>query len=69
MRPLASVVIRTLNEERHLEELLAAIRDQNTPDFDVEVVLVDSGSTDSTLPIADAVLLISRRAISRSVGH
>lgn len=53
MRSLVSVVIRTLNEERHLDELLAAIRDQNTPDFDVEVVLVDSGSTDSTLQIAE----------------
>ena len=50
---LVSVVIRTLNEDRHLEELLVAIRDQRTPDFDIEVVLVDSGSTDSTLPIAE----------------
>ena len=52
MQSLVSVVIRTLNEDRHLEELLVAIRDQSTPDFDVEVVLVDSGSTDSTLSIA-----------------
>lgn len=53
MRPLVSVIIRTLNEERYLEELLEAIDSQVHPDFDVEVVLVDSGSTDSTLEIAE----------------
>lgn len=50
---LVSVVIRTLNEERYLGELLDALGTQRTA-FDVEVVLVDSGSTDSTLPIAEA---------------
>ncbi len=52
MKQLASIVIRTLNESRYLEELLGAIADQHTPDFYVEVVLVDSGSTDGTLDIA-----------------
>ncbi|MFY8298538.1 glycosyltransferase [Pseudoalteromonas sp. SS15] len=49
---LVSVVIRTLNEERYLEELLASIKVQESDLFDIEVVLVDSGSTDNTLPIA-----------------
>lgn len=49
---LASIVIRTLNESRHLDDLLAAISQQQTPTLDVEVVLVDSGSTDGTLEIA-----------------
>ena len=49
---LVSIVIRTLNEERYLSELLASIRSQVHPEFDVEVVLVDSGSTDATLEIA-----------------
>lgn len=52
MPPLVSIVIRTLNEERYLGELLEAIRTQVHPDHEVEVVLVDSGSTDSTLDIA-----------------
>ncbi len=47
----ASVVIRTYNEETHLGELLAGIADQETR-HEVEVVLVDSGSTDRTLDIA-----------------
>jgi len=49
---LVSIVIRTLNEQKHLNELLEAIKYQVVDDFDVEVVIVDSGSTDSTLEIA-----------------
>lgn len=49
-----SVVIRTLNEERYLAELLAGIADQDAGSLRVEVVLVDSGSTDATLSIAQA---------------
>ena len=45
-----SIIIRTLNEAKHLESLLAGIRDQNYSDW--EVILVDSGSTDGTLDIA-----------------
>lgn len=49
---LASIVIRTLNEARYLGELLGAIESQEPGDFQVEVVIVDSGSTDGTLEIA-----------------
>lgn len=48
---IVSVVIRTYNEERYLGELLDAIAKQNTAGFDVETVIVDSGSTDGTLGI------------------
>ncbi len=48
----ASVIIRTLNEERHLNELLEAVHAQDCGDTAVEVVLVDSGSSDRTLEIA-----------------
>jgi rhamnosyltransferase len=47
-----SVVIRTLNEGRYLPDLLAAIRQQVCPGIELETVLVDSGSTDDTLEIA-----------------
>lgn len=51
-----SVIIRTLNEEKYLDTLLSLIKNQNI-DFNegsvnIEVVVVDSGSTDSTLIIA-----------------
>jgi rhamnosyltransferase len=48
----ASVVLRTLNEARYLEELLQGIAGQQTDELECEVVLVDSGSTDQTLAIA-----------------
>lgn len=49
---LVSVVIRTLNEERYLEELLSAIQCQVSDVFEIETVIVDSGSSDRTLAIA-----------------
>ena len=46
-----SIVIRTLNEAKHLPSLLDSIERQNRlPD---EVILVDSGSTDTTVSIAE----------------
>ncbi len=50
--PTISIVIRTLNEADHLPTLLDSIEQQLThPD---EVVLVDSGSTDETVAIAES---------------
>lgn len=46
-----SIVIRAFNEEKHIGRLLYGIQ-QQILDEDVEVVLVDSGSTDDTLKIA-----------------
>lgn len=51
---LASIIIRTLNEEKHLDELLSAIETQVSKDLRYEVIIVDSGSTDETLSIAKA---------------
>ncbi len=50
---LLSVVIRTLNEAKHLPALLAAIQSQVLGPHSCEVVLVDSGSTDATLQVAE----------------
>lgn len=49
----ASIVVRTLNEERHLPALLESIASQEVGDIEVEVVVVDSGSTDRTVAIAE----------------
>lgn len=48
----ASIVIRTLNEATHLDDLLGMIARQEPATLDREVVVVDSGSTDGTLDIA-----------------
>ena len=47
-----SIVIRAYNEEKHIRRLLEGIRHQTLKD--VEIILVDSGSTDNTISIAES---------------
>jgi glycosyltransferase involved in cell wall biosynthesis len=49
--PSVSFVIPTLNSARTLEQCLASIRAQDYPD--AEIVIVDAGSTDGTLELAE----------------
>lgn len=48
--PRCSVVIRAYNEEKHIGRLLEGILAQTVRD--VEIILVDSGSTDATVSVA-----------------
>jgi glycosyltransferase involved in cell wall biosynthesis len=48
--PIASVIIRCFNEEKHIGKLLTGIQQQTLNN--IEIILVDSGSTDATLSIA-----------------
>lgn len=48
--PVCSIVIRAYNEEKHLPRLIDGIKRQNLQD--IEIILVDSGSTDRTVAIA-----------------
>ncbi|MEW6239276.1 MAG: glycosyltransferase family 2 protein [Chloroflexota bacterium] len=47
-----SIVIRAYNEAAHLPRLLEGIRQQTVRD--VEIILVDSGSTDATVSVAES---------------
>ena len=49
---IASVIIRTFNEQKYLDQLLGLVFSQKCETVELEVVIVDSGSTDSTLDIA-----------------
>ncbi|MEJ2619923.1 MAG: glycosyltransferase [Candidatus Thiodiazotropha sp.] len=49
----ASIIIRTYNEDRHLESLLEKVSTQDMGEHTFEVILVDSGSEDNTLKIAE----------------
>ena len=51
MKPLASVIIPALNEEKNIRRCLTAVFSQQT-DFEFEAMLVDSGSNDRTREIA-----------------
>ena len=47
-----SIVIRAYNEEKYIGRLLEGIRQQTIKD--VEIILVDSGSTDGTVSVAES---------------
>lgn len=47
-----SIVIRAYNEEKHIGRLLEGIRQQTLTD--VEIILVDSGSSDGTVSVAES---------------
>lgn len=46
-KPVCSVIIRAFNEEKHIRRLLTGISEQSIKD--VQIILVDSGSTDHTI--------------------
>ena len=64
-----SVVVRCYNEEHHIGRLLSGIVQQTVRD--VEIIIVDSGSTDATLSIASRypVKILSIRPEEFSFGR
>ncbi len=48
-----SVIVRSYNEELHIKKLFEGIKRQKFENAEVETILVDSGSEDETLEIAD----------------
>lgn len=52
MEPICSLIIRSYNEEKHIRRLLEGIKRQ-TIYSKVQVILVDSGSSDNTVAIAN----------------
>lgn len=49
-QPVCSLIIRCFNEEQHIGRLLTGIMQQTLKE--VEIIVVDSGSTDATLDVA-----------------
>jgi len=49
--PLVSVVIDTYNQERYIEHAIRSVLEQDLPAGEMEILVVDDGSTDSTLSI------------------
>lgn len=46
--PVISVVIDTFNHERYIEKAIVSVLEQDFPQSDVEILVVDDGSTDRT---------------------
>lgn len=66
---LCSIVIRCCNEEEHIGRLLSGIMQQTLKN--VEIIIVDSGSTDATVSIASRypVEILSIRPVEFSFGR
>src|SRR5215472_3858459 len=47
-KPLISVLIDTYNQQHYIEQAIVSVLEQDFPARDMEVVVVDDGSTDST---------------------
>jgi rhamnosyltransferase len=67
-RPVVSVVILTLNAGPGFEELLRRVSGQRG-DFEVELVVVDSGSTDGTAELAQRYGARVHRISKRDFNH
>jgi glycosyltransferase involved in cell wall biosynthesis len=51
MKPLTTVLIDTYNHERYIEQALVSVLEQDTASAEVEILVVDDGSTDGTAAI------------------
>ena len=54
--PAISVIIPAFNEQKHISSVLSALRQQTLPSQNLEVLLVDNGSTDETVAEASRFL-------------
>lgn len=68
--PRCSIVIRCYNEEQHIGRLLSGLMQQTIRD-ELEIVVVDSGSTDATVAIASRypIKLVTIRPEEFSFGR
>ncbi len=60
-RPLVSVVLAALNEGGHIEKCMASLLEQETPDFDLEILAVDGLSTDGTREYLEKIAVVDSR--------
>ena len=65
-----SIIIRAFNEENHIGKLIKGIKNQKTSS-EIEIILVDSGSTDNTVNIAEkeGVIIVSITPEEFSFGY
>lgn len=68
---LVSIIVRTYNEEKLIGKLLESIKRQNFNKENLEVIIVDSGSEDSTLQIVQnyEVKLVKIKKENFSFGY
>ena len=65
-RPLVSVVIPTYNREPVLRQTLERLGNQSLPASQIEVCVVDDGSTDATIRLSQAGFSLALRLLRRN---
>jgi succinoglycan biosynthesis protein ExoA len=60
-RQLVSAVLAVRNEQRYIEASLRSLLQQQTPNFDLEIIVVDGESTDATRAIVERIALNDSR--------
>lgn len=56
MKPLVTVLVDTFNHERYIEQALVSVLEQGLSPSEMEIVVVDDGSTDNTSSIIQKFL-------------
>src|SRR5262249_51295580 len=56
MKPLVTTVIDTYNYDRYIEQALVSVIDQDLSSTELEIIVVDDGSTDTTPNIVQKFL-------------
>ena len=64
LQPPCSIVIRANNEEAHIRRLIQGLIEQTLPE--IEIILVDSGSTDRTVEFAEKFDFSTNRAAQQA---
>jgi succinoglycan biosynthesis protein ExoA len=54
-RPLVSAVLAVRNEERHIQVVLKSLLQQETSNYDLEMIIVDGDSSDATQEIVERI--------------
>jgi glycosyltransferase involved in cell wall biosynthesis len=67
-QPLCSIVIPTLNEEKNIQQCLLHLNNQSYPRELYQIVVVDNGSSDSTLLLANELADIVLELPKGNVG-
>jgi glycosyltransferase involved in cell wall biosynthesis len=56
MKPLITALVDTYNQERYIEQALVSVLEQGLSPAELEIVVVDDGSTDNTSSIIQIFL-------------
>jgi glycosyltransferase involved in cell wall biosynthesis len=54
-RPVVSAIVAVRNEERHIESVMRSLLQQDVTDFDLELIIVDGDSSDTTPDIVSRI--------------